>query len=77
LIVEQQKLIQNLQRELMRVQKRLTKIETEGIVQPSIMFTRLDAERNEKTLKQAEEKGKVSETTRQVSLLIEFSLRIF
>jgi hypothetical protein len=77
LIVEQQKLIQNLQRELMRVQKRLTKIETEGIVQPSIMFTRLDAERNEKTLKQAEEKGKVSETTRHVSLLIEFSLRIF
>ncbi len=77
MIVEQQKLIQNLQRELMRVQKRLTKIETEGIVQPSIMFTRLDAERNEKTLKQAEEKGKVSETTRQVSLLIEFSLRIF
>jgi len=53
----------------MRLQKRLSKIESEGIVQPSIMFTRLDAERNEQTLKQAVEKGNVSETTYNVSLL--------
>ncbi len=67
LIVDQQKLIQNLQRELIRLQKRLTKVESEGIVQPSIMFTRLDAQRNEQTLQQALEKGTVSETTYQVS----------
>lgn len=66
---DQQKLIQNLQRELMRLQKRLSKVESEGIVQPSIMFTRLDAERNDKALKQAVDKGKVSETTYNVSLL--------
>lgn len=46
----------------MRLQKRLTKVETEGIVQPSVLFTRLDAQRNEEALKQAVEKGKVSET---------------
>ncbi|CAF4038343.1 unnamed protein product [Rotaria sp. Silwood2] len=63
IITDQQKLIQNLQRELMRLQKRLSKVEADGIVQPSIMFTRLDAERNEKTLKQAVDKGKLSETT--------------
>ena len=67
MIVDQQKLIQNLQRELMRLQKRLSRIETEGVVQPSIMFTRLDAERNEKTLQQAVEKGKVPKSTYQVS----------
>lgn len=66
-IVDQKKLIQNLQRELMRLQKRLSKIEIEGIVQPSVMFTRLDAERNEQTLKQAVEKGKVSETAVNVN----------
>ncbi|CAF0725747.1 unnamed protein product [Rotaria sp. Silwood1] len=63
IIADQQKLIQNLQRELMRLQKRLTKVEAEGIVQPSIMFTRLDAERNETILKQAVDKGKLSDTT--------------
>ena len=52
----------------MRLQKRLSRVETEGIVQPSIMFTRLDAERNEQALKQAVEKGKVNETTVTVSL---------
>ncbi|CAM2723662.1 unnamed protein product [Rotaria socialis] len=62
-IGDQQKLIQNLQRELMRIQKRLSKVENDGIVEPSVMFTRLDAERNEKLLKQAVDKGKVSETT--------------
>jgi hypothetical protein len=31
------------------------------------MFTRLDAERNEQTLQQAVDKGKVSETTSDVS----------
>lgn len=66
-IVDQQKLIQNLQRELMRLQKRLTKIENEGVVQPSIMFTRLDAQRNERALQQGMEKGKVPETTYEVS----------
>ncbi len=66
-MVDQQKLIQNLQRELMRLQKRLSKIETEGIVQPGVMFTRLDAQRNEQTLKQAVEKGKVPETLSHVS----------
>jgi hypothetical protein len=69
-IVDQQKLIQSLQRELMRLQKRLSKIEAEGIVQPSIMFTRLDAQRNEQTLQQAVEKGKVSKTTVNVNSLI-------
>jgi hypothetical protein len=67
LIVDQQKLIQNLQRELIRLQKRLTKIESDGVVQPSIMFTRLDAQRNEQVLQQAVEKGTVSETISQVS----------
>jgi hypothetical protein len=54
----------------MRLQKRLSKIETEGIVQPSILFTRLDAQRNEQTLKEAVEKGKVAETTLTVNLFI-------
>jgi hypothetical protein len=67
LILDQQKQIQNLQLELTRLQKRLTKIETEGIVEPSIMFTRLDAERNEQALKQAVYKGKVTETVFNVS----------
>jgi hypothetical protein len=58
----------------MRLQKRLSKIETEGIVQPSILFTRLDAQRNEQTLKEAVEKGKVAETTLTVNLFISFSL---
>jgi len=61
-ITEQQKLIANLQRELMRLQKRLSKVELEGVVQPSIMFTRLDAQRNEETLRKAVEKGKISDT---------------
>jgi hypothetical protein len=56
----------------MRLQKRLSKIESEGIIQPSIMFTRLDAERNEQTLKQAVEKGNVSETTYNVSLFTRY-----
>jgi hypothetical protein len=56
----------------MRLEKRLSKIENEGIVQPSIMFTRLDAERNEQTLKQAVEKGNVSETTYNVSLFTRY-----
>ncbi|CAF4030211.1 unnamed protein product, partial [Adineta steineri] len=60
-IVEQQKLIQNFQQELIRLQTRLSKKESEGIVQPNIMFTRLDVERNEQTLKQAADKGKLSE----------------
>jgi len=66
LITDQQKLIQNLQQELVRVQKRLVKIETEGIIEPSIMFTRLDIERNGQTLQQAVERGKVPETTYSV-----------
>jgi hypothetical protein len=69
-IGDQQKLIQNLQRELLRIQRRLSKVEADGIVQPSIMFTRLDAQRNEHVLKQAVDKGKVPETTVNVSLLI-------
>ncbi|CAF1034542.1 unnamed protein product [Rotaria sordida] len=63
LIYDQQKLIKNLRQELIHLQKRLEKIETEGIIEPSIMFTRLDAERNEQTLQQAVYKGKVHETT--------------
>ncbi|CAF1201089.1 unnamed protein product [Adineta ricciae] len=62
-IVDQQKLIQNLQQQVIRLQKRLSKIEAEGIVEPGIMFTRLDAQRNEQTLQQALHKGKVLETT--------------
>lgn len=69
-LVDQQKLIQNLQRELMRLQKRLTKVENEGVAQPSIMFTRLDAQRNEEALQHAVEKGKVSETAYEVSSTI-------
>ncbi|CAF3709521.1 unnamed protein product [Adineta steineri] len=60
---DQQKLIQNLQQQIIRLQKRLTKIEVDGVIEPSIMFTRLDAERNEQTLQQAVHKGKVLETT--------------
>jgi hypothetical protein len=67
LIRDQQKLIQNLQQELSRLQKRLAKIESDGIVEPSIMFTRLDAERNDHTLQQAVSKGKLPETTYNVS----------
>ncbi len=67
LITDQQKVIQTLQQDLARLQKRLIKIETEGIVEPSVMFTRLDAERNEQTLQQAVHTGKVSETTYNVS----------
>ena len=66
-IVDQQKLIQNLQQQLIRLQKRLSKIEAEGVVEPSIMFTRLDAERNEQALQQAVRKGKVPESTYEVS----------
>ena len=51
----------------MRLQKRLSKVETDGVVPPSILFTRLDAERNEQTLKQAVEKGKLPETTVNVN----------
>ncbi|CAF3456355.1 unnamed protein product [Rotaria sp. Silwood1] len=61
-IHDQQKLIKKLQHELIHLQKRLTKIEAEGIVEPSILFTRLDAERNEQTLQQAVYQGKVHET---------------
>jgi hypothetical protein len=67
LIHDQEKLIQNLQQDLVRLQKRLIKIETEGIIEPSVMFTRLDAERNEQTLQQAVYTGKVSETTYNVN----------
>lgn len=67
-ITDQQKLIQNFQQEIIRLQRHLSKIESEVTVQPSIMFTRLDAERNEQTLKQAVDNGKVSETTYNVSL---------
>lgn len=54
----------------MRIQKRLSKVESDGIVEPSVMFTRLDAERNENILKQAVEKGSLTETTFSVSLSI-------
>ena len=67
-IVDQQKLIQNLQQQVIRLQKRLSKIEAEGIVEPGIMFTRLDAQRNEQTLQQALHKGKVLETTYNVKI---------
>ncbi len=49
----------------------MIKIETQGIIEPSIMFTRLDAEQNEQTLQQAVYKGKVSETAYNVSLEID------
>ncbi len=52
----------------------------EGIVEPSIMFTRLDAERNEQTLQQAVHKGKVLETTYQVNsrkIQIENKIELF
>ncbi|UJR23166.1 hypothetical protein I4U23_026184 [Adineta vaga] len=62
-IVDQQKLIQTLQQQVIRLQKRLSKIEADGMVEPSIMFTRLDVQRNEQTLQQALHKGKVLETT--------------
>ncbi|CAF4385732.1 unnamed protein product [Rotaria sp. Silwood2] len=62
-IHDEQKLIKSLRHELTHLQKRLAKIEADGIIEPSIMFTRLDAERNEKTLQQAVYKGKVQETT--------------
>ena len=68
IITDQQKLIHNLQHELMRVQKRLSKVEMQGVVQPSIMFTHLDAQRNEQVLKQAADKGKIPESTVAVSV---------
>lgn len=68
IIFDQQKLVQNLQLELSRLQKRLAKIESEGIVEPSIMFTRLDIERNEQTLQQALSRGKLPETVYNVCL---------
>lgn len=51
----------------MRLQRRLNKVEMQGVVQPSILFTSLDAERNEKILKQAVDKGKVQENAADVS----------
>ncbi|CAF3083058.1 unnamed protein product [Rotaria socialis] len=63
LILEQKKLIRSLRHEILHLQKRLTKVEAEGIMEPSIMFTRLDAERNEQTLQHAVYKGKVPEET--------------
>ena len=66
-IHDQQKIIQTLQQEATRLQKRLVKLETEGVVEPSIMFTRLDAERNEQALQQAVDRGKLSEDVYNVS----------
>ena len=60
-------MIQNYQQELIRLQRRLSKIGNEGIAQPSIVFTRLDAEKNEQILKQAVDSGKVSESTLDVN----------
>jgi len=80
LILDQQKLIQNLQQQSIRLQKRLAKFEGEGIVEPSIMFTRLDAERNEQTLQQAVHRGKVLETTYHVNsrkIQIENKIEVF
>lgn len=62
-MLDQQKYIDTLQLEIARLQKRLVKIENDGVVEPSILFTRLDVERNEKTLRRAVDSGKVSETT--------------
>ena len=66
LILDQQKYVETLQQELARLQKRLIKMETEGVVEPSILFTRLDAERNEQLLRQAVYKGKVPDSTSDV-----------
>ncbi|CAF1676263.1 unnamed protein product [Rotaria magnacalcarata] len=63
LMLEQKKLIRSLRYEILHLQKRLTKVEAEGIMEPSIMFTRLDAERNEQALQHAVHKGKVPEET--------------
>ncbi|CAF4517567.1 unnamed protein product, partial [Rotaria magnacalcarata] len=62
-MLEQKKLIRSLRYEILHLQKRLTKAEAEGIMEPSIMFTRLDAERNEQALQHAVHKGKVPEET--------------
>lgn len=66
LIHDQQRFTQNLQQQIVHLQKRLVQIENEGIIEPSILFTRLDAERNEKALQQAVNKGKMPETTYHV-----------
>lgn len=66
MILDQQKHAESLQQELTRLQKRLMKMETDGVVEPSILFTRLDAERNEQMLKQAVYKGKVPDSTYSV-----------
>jgi hypothetical protein len=68
LLLDQQKYIDTLQQELVRLRKRLTQIEHHGIVEPSILFTRLDAERNEQTLKKAVNKGKVPDTIYSVNM---------
>ena len=67
-IDNQQKLIQNYQQELIRLQGRLSTIGNQEIAQPHIMFTRLDAERNEQILKQAVDNGKMFESTLDVNL---------
>lgn len=61
LVLDQHKYIDTLQQEISRLQKRLTKLENDGVVEPSILFTRLDAERNEQTLRKAVDSGKVQE----------------
>ena len=61
LVLDQQKYIETLQQEIARLQKRLIKIENDGVVEPSILFTRLDAERNERTLRKAFDNGKLPE----------------
>lgn len=53
---------------MMCLQKHVTKVEAEGILEPSIMFTRMDFERNDQTLQNAVTRGKVSEITYNVCL---------
>ena len=67
MVQEQEKLVDSLRQDVARLQKRLRRIESDGLVEPSVMFTRLDAERNERTLKNAVEKGRVPERTYAVS----------
>ncbi|CAF0832725.1 unnamed protein product [Didymodactylos carnosus] len=60
-MLDLQKMVQTLQKEVARLQRRISRTDVEGLVEPSVLFTRLDAERNNHTLKNAVNKGKVPE----------------
>ena len=69
MILEQQKYNEKLQQELARLQKHANILEHEGVIEPSILFTRLDIDRNDQSLRKAIDQGKMSDTKYEVGEL--------